>query len=636
MHVLIGIALKSLLIAGLTLGLLQLMRSRSAAERSWVAHIGLFALVVMAFAPIVLPTWNVETPALFASPAEPAPVVDAAPITASTATSLPVTTTRPSTHQPAGMLPALNPTAATMALYAVPAAILLLITFLALARLIALQARADVLVDGHWLSALARAQRRMGFKHGTALLTSDELASPISWGVVRPVILLNSRAVEAADEAEAIIAHELAHVARLDWVKLLLARVATALFWFNPLVWVLAREAHQLREETADDTVLAANIVDTDYAQLLVGVARHECPGLLLGAHGVAPSKSSLARRVARVLDGKSIRGPVARPFALGVFAGALLVAAPLAALNLTPTAPKTAKLAAAKTAAGKPVAPYYPETPATPELPADLGHIIASGVSTSVNTAVAAATAIAPSVVKREKDFRVEGPSGDTVERINGTIIARGPSGATSTIYPPDANGRRKIVAVAPNGATAVTYADARDIPGLPTRSERPRNRELTIDQIIQMRAVGVTPEYLAAMRAASPRLARASFDDVVGLRAVGVMPDYVRGMTAAGLGDLDADELTQARAVGVTPEYVRAMAAAGFRGRLDDYVEMRAVGVTPEYAAQFRKSGFTVLNSKQLIKLKVHGVTADVLRSTPPRLPQPPRPVDPDDDGG
>ena len=122
-----------------------------------------------------------------------------------------------------------------MALYAVPAAILLFITALALARLIALRARAEVLVDGHWLSALARAQRRMGFKHGTALLTSDELASPISWGLMRPVILLNTRAVEASGEAEAIIAHELAHVARMDWIKLLLARVATALFWFNPL-----------------------------------------------------------------------------------------------------------------------------------------------------------------------------------------------------------------------------------------------------------------------------------------------------------------------------------------------------------------------------------------------------------------
>ena len=62
-----------------------------------------------------------------------------------------------------------------MALYAIPAAILLFITALAMVRLIALRARADVLVDGHWLSALARAQRRMGFKHGTALLTSDEL-----------------------------------------------------------------------------------------------------------------------------------------------------------------------------------------------------------------------------------------------------------------------------------------------------------------------------------------------------------------------------------------------------------------------------------------------------------------------------
>src|SRR5438067_8418447 len=74
MHVLIGIALKSLLITGLTLGLLQLMKARSAAERSWVAHIGLLALVIMAVAPLGLPSWNVEAPALLGH----APTVDAA------------------------------------------------------------------------------------------------------------------------------------------------------------------------------------------------------------------------------------------------------------------------------------------------------------------------------------------------------------------------------------------------------------------------------------------------------------------------------------------------------------------------------------------------------------------------------
>ena len=64
MEFLLPLAAKSLLIAGATLGLLALLRHRSAAERSWVAHIGLLALVIMAFAPLVLPSWTVEAPAL--------------------------------------------------------------------------------------------------------------------------------------------------------------------------------------------------------------------------------------------------------------------------------------------------------------------------------------------------------------------------------------------------------------------------------------------------------------------------------------------------------------------------------------------------------------------------------------------
>jgi len=626
MSVLIGIALKSLLIAGLTLGLLQLLKSRSAAERSWVAHIGLLALVIMAFAPLVLPSWNVEAPALLASAAGPASVVQTTAAPAAFGLAVPGAgpVASPVTEP---VLPSLSPLAAATALYAVPAAILLLITFLALARLIALRARADVLVDGHWLSALARAQRRMGFKHGTALLTSNELASPISWGLMRPVILLNSRAVEAADEAEAIIAHELAHVARMDWIKLLLARIATALFWFNPLVWVLAREAHQLREETADDTVLAADIVDTDYAQLLVGVARHECPGLLLGAHGVAPSKSSLARRVARVLDGKSVRGPAARPFALGVFAGAVLVAAPLAALTLTPASPKPARLAATKSPAGQPVAPYYPETP---EPPTDLGHIIASGVSTSVNTAVAAATAIAPDVAKRQGDFHTEGPNGATVDSVNGTIVAKSPSGATSTIYPPDKKGRRKIVAVAPNGATAVTYVDAREVPEKFYRADRRRNSE--IERAIEMKAVGVTPEYIGAMRAAVPRLGGLEFSDFTSMKAVGVTPEYARALVPAGFPSITSDELVEAKAVGVTGDYVRALRSVGVRGELEDFVQLRAVGVDPAFAARVKASGIRVIDADDLVELRALGISKP---PAPPRSPVPARGGNPDPDG-
>ena len=581
MQILIAIAIKSLLIAGLSLGLLQLMKKRSAAERSWIAHIGLLALVIVAFAPMVLPRWHVEVPAMFASSSanETAPTPASMPTNIGLPASVPqVTKVSPAAVQ----LPSLSTAAAAAALYAIPAAILILITLLALVRLIALRARADVLVDGHWLSALARAQRRMGFKHGTALLTSNDLASPISWGLMRPVILLNSRAVEAAGEAEAIIAHELAHVARMDWIKLLLARFATALFWFNPLVWLLAREAHQLREEAADDSVLAADIVDTDYAQLLVGVARHECPGLLLGAHGVAPSKSSLARRVARVLDGKSVRGPVARSFAMGVFAGAIVVAGPLAALTFTPTAktPRQGTLSASE-----PPSTYYGEAQ---DEPTDLPRIIAKGVTTSVATATAA---IAPHVEASAGNFVETSPNGATVRSSNGMTVATSPNGSTVTMYPADAQGRRRIVAVSPRGETAITDADDVDNDA-DDRADRHghRIRNDAIGTAIAMKATGLTPEFIGAMRAASPALRDASMSDMMGLKATGVTPEYVHEVADAGFANFRAHDLEAARAVGLSTDYMRAIRATGVHASLEDLIELKALGVRPDELARVR----------------------------------------------
>ena len=71
--------------------------------------------------------------------------------------------------------------------------------------------------------------------------------------------------------------------------------------------------------------------------------------------------------------------------------------------------------------------------------------------------------------------------------------MVARSPNGATVTIYPPDAQGRRKMVSRAPSGATVVSYADADD-----ARSGRSHDRDSVIDRIIEMKAVGVTPEYI------------------------------------------------------------------------------------------------------------------------------------------
>jgi len=379
----------------------------------------------------------------------------------------------------------------------------------------------------------------------------------------------------------------------MDWVKLLLARVATALFWFNPLVWLLAREAHQLREEAADDSVLAADIADTDYAQLLVGVARHECPGLLLGAHGVAPSKSSLARRVARVLDGKSVRGPVARSFALGMFTGAVLIAAPLAALTLTPAAPKAARSPKA-VAASEPRSQYYP---ATREVPTDLPHIIADGVSTTVSTAVAAAQS------SRE----------DAEDAADDAATAREAALA-----------RAKEV----HEQVLQTVQEVRDDP-------RPVVRSDVVGRALAAGRIGVTPEYIAAMRAAAPRLAKLDISDFAGLRTLGVTPEYARGLAAAGFPSITADELMEARAVGLSGDYVRAMRSAGIQGDLDDFVELRSVGIDPAFAARAKAAGIRLRTPDDLIRLRVLGSSAAKVpgRGLPGASPPNWGPAKPDD---
>jgi hypothetical protein len=74
---------------------------------------------------------------------------------------------------------------------------------------------------------------------------------------------------------------------------------------------MLARRAHDLCEHAADDAVIRSDIPSTDYAEILVRAARHSTSPILLAANGVAPSSSSLGRRVLNVLDGKRSRVPV-------------------------------------------------------------------------------------------------------------------------------------------------------------------------------------------------------------------------------------------------------------------------------------------------------------------------------------
>lgn len=535
------LAWKSLLVAGGALGVLRLARRRSAAERSWIAHCGLVALVLLVPAAIMAPAWNpVPLPAPVAEEHAGATTVLLGVPQLAQATSPPAAAAE--TSDVAWALPSAGELAVWA--YAIPCALLLLAMLVAIGRLFAMHRRAAVLVEAPWLAALAQAQRRMGFKHGTALLVSDELHSPVSWGMMRPIILLNPAVIPATDEAEAIIAHELAHVARFDWAKLLLARIACAVFWFNPLVWLLARECHQLREEAADDAVLLSDVADTDYAALLVNAARHDNQALLLAAHGVAPARDSLKRRITRVLDASLPRRPVDMGWGALCMLAVLGFTGPLAALEPAAEQPRGARPAAPQEAVG-----------------------LVGGVATQAATqAVGVATG-------HEVLARAAGGEGDSEAE--------------------------RLIEMKAVGVTT-DYVDAMRAAGL----------RGSMDDMIEARAVGVTPEFAREMRRFSPN---ATLEDMVEARAVGMSADYVGQMRSLFPGLAIEDAVAMA-ALQVTPQYAREMRRLFPGLTAEQAVELKAVGVTPDFVQQMRRDGLSTRTPDEAVegRLFSHGAGA------------------------
>lgn len=320
---------KSMLAAGLALLLIRLLRSRSAAEKSLVAHLGVLALVLLPLLAILLPSVAVHTPAPIATASQSMPVLlptDEGPSTAAADPAVAGQTVAPGT--------------VIAGAYVVVALLFLAGLAAALVRLWQIRSRAELLDDPVWLSALVAAQRRVGSKNGTALLVSKELDSPVSWGVLRPTIIVDASAAAAVDKAETIIAHELAHVLRLDWLRLILGRIAIALFWLNPLVWMLVRRSHQLAEEAADDAVLCTRVPSSDYAELLLRSVQHAHRSALLAANGVAPSRSSLSQRVRHVLDRNRPRQAVRLGWGFTSVAFALSLGGVLAAVTPASSVP--------------------------------------------------------------------------------------------------------------------------------------------------------------------------------------------------------------------------------------------------------------------------------------------------------
>jgi tetratricopeptide (TPR) repeat protein len=170
-----------------------------------------------------------------------------------------------------------------------------------------------------------------GRKRQVTLRRADRDMSPITWGIVKPVVVVpDGWARWPAERRHAVLAHEMAHVRRWDTLVSTMSVVISCLFWANPLVWVVHRRLLAEAEQACDDAVVSQGVPATKYASELLAVARSRVLPL---AHAAA-AQSTLSRRIRALADPGTRRMRMNTRQLLGTLAMAIALVVPLATLD--------------------------------------------------------------------------------------------------------------------------------------------------------------------------------------------------------------------------------------------------------------------------------------------------------------
>ena len=232
--------------------------------------------------------------------------------------------------------------------------------------------------DPAWRVLLARFMAAVSLKRKVRLRSHSRVSVPFTWGLVRPVVLMPVETESwSEDERSTALYHELSHIKRVDFLIMLLVRLSLAVYWLNPLTWVVFGALRREQEKACDELVLRAGIKPSTYAENLLRFRRRMGRGwspavALLGLFG----KPQLSERLAAILKHRLNFSEVKMKTKLMLVCIVVLalvligMARPAdSTTDKTPKAPKPpAATAAAPVSAAAPTAAEAPAAAAAPE----------------------------------------------------------------------------------------------------------------------------------------------------------------------------------------------------------------------------------------------------------------------------
>lgn len=454
-------------------------------------------------------------------------------------------------------------------------------------------------------------QDRLGITRAIDYCQCMRLQSPAVLGWFRPIVMLPVSALTglSQDQLQSVIAHELAHIKRLDsFVNVFQICVETLLF-YHPAVWWLSERIRDEREHCCDDIAVSICGDPLEYARALTMMEQwRSAPALAMAA-----TNGSLSARICRLLGlssaGKSVRGA-------GLTASVLCLATALTAghalLNIAHPGVKV----------------HAAARPAMPELLFNLQAAVPSTPASKPSPAQSSQKAESPaapsSYIDRLKSAGLSDLSADQLIALKvQDVTPEYIRGLHQEGLHPDVN---EIIAMRVQDVTPEYIHELRALGINPDESHivALRVQDVTpdyirglkevglnpdVNRLISLKVQGVTAEYIRDLKAAG---VNADAEKIVSMKVQDVTPEYVRQIRALGLNP-SAEQIISMRVQDVTPEYVKALQSAGFKPDVNAIISARVQGLTPEFIENARKHGFQSLSLDKLLELNRLGILED-----------------------
>lgn len=226
-------------------------------------------------------------------------------------------------------------------------------------------------IDPRWLQFVRETAERMGIKRMVKLAATGMTKVPLTLGYLKPIILVPSGLLLqlSAADLEAVLAHELAHIRRRDYLVNLLQHIVETIYCFNPAVWWVSSLIRNEREHCCDDMAIAHTGDKRNYLNALVNCQEYylSVPAYALSFAG---RRQQLTERVRRLIYG-TIRGTYRMEKMLLSIAVLVTMTVSLVLYHYTGR-PAMYRTVSKVPAVARPSAPITPASPAVPANPAN------------------------------------------------------------------------------------------------------------------------------------------------------------------------------------------------------------------------------------------------------------------------